>query len=248
MGLLWAGCLRPNPDFGEVASATVASDASSSGGVTGSATGGSATAECPTHPNLVVCYPFPPGVTDVLADGSGSEVHGAMKKVTLVDGLMDHGKAARVEVDGEITAGDHPVFRPQFFTLSVLVYPEGDGYIFDYENHIGLQLVGSKVSCQVINDDDEYPIASVGIGLSQWSHVGCSFDGHEVRVWVEDMAGPEESSISLGGILKSSAGSGVAVGMNSPELDQRLSGLIDDVLFFNAALTREELCAFHPFC
>jgi len=221
------------------------SDASSDGGVT---SGASPAAECPVHPHLAVCYPFPPGVTDALADGSGSEAHGSMKNVTLVDGLTDHGKAVRVDAASEITAGDHPAFRPQYFTLSVLVYPEGDGYIFDYENHIGLQLVGSKVSCQVISDGGQYPITSVAIELSQWSHVGCSFDGSEIRVWVEDMSGPEENAISLGGILNPSPGPGVAVGMNSPELDQRLSGLIDDVLLFDAALTREELCAFHPFC
>lgn len=242
----------------EGSTAATGGESSSGGGSSGGASsGGSSTGggpedqakiECPEHPNLTACYPFPAGADKLLVDGAGSGIHGTMTAVVLEDGPPGHSKAVRVLEASEITVGDHIAFRPAHFTVSALVYPLEGGYVVDHDNHFGLQIGGGSVSCQVVNDEGEFPTASAQIPVKQWSQVSCSFDGAKVRVSVRSDGAMDDGYVSLGGALNPDPGPGVMIGMNGPQFDMRLSGLIDQVLFFDAALSADELCAFHPFC
>lgn len=207
--------------------------------------------ECPQLDGLIACYPFPDGVTDVLVDGSGNMHDGALSGVSLVPSVMGQGKAGAFTQGSLATIDEHPDLSPESFTVALLIRPQVglmEAGLVDKENQFGLfHHAPGAVECIVVNDKASIKSVQISVIPGAWSMVACTFDGQKVALSVYN--GPKVSaSAPMGGKLAPN-GSGMHVGSNAPQGDQKFAGEIDRVLYFARALSDAELCTLAgPLC
>ena len=199
---------------------------------------------CPQIEGLRACYPFPAGVLDELRDGSGNKHHGPMTGVSLVPGLAGFGQTGVFGVTSLATVPEGEGLSPAKFTAVMFIRPVvavGKTTLLDKDNQFGLfrDALG-KVTCIVVNDKGATAAATVTAPDLVWSMLVCSYDGSQVTV--KRYGGAVESkSAGLSGVL-APAGTGMHVGSDSPNGDNRYLGELDQVLLFDRVLKPDELC------
>lgn len=202
--------------------------------------------ECPQMDGLIACYPFPDGVTDVLVDGSVNVHDGAMSGVSLVSSVMGQGKAGAFAPGSLVSIDEQPGLSPEFFTIALLIRPQVglmEAGLVDKENQFGLfHHAPGAIECIVVNDKASIRSVQAAVKPGAWSMVACTFDGKDVTMYTYE-GGPVASvKVAMGGKLAVN-GSGMHVGSNAPQGDQKFVGEIDRVMYFDRGLTAAELCA-----
>lgn len=198
---------------------------------------------CPVMDGLVACYLFPEGETSQLVDGSGNGHHGAMSAVELVDGAPQQGKAGQFSARSQAQIPNDEAFNPALFTIAMLAAPSpaaGEVTLVDKDNQFVVSRNGSSITCLVVTEMGNVGGASVSAANDTWSHIACAFDGKKVTLWRHGAGEAMQSNSLLGSLGKNNGG--IQVGKNSPELDKAYLGKLDRVLFFERALSGDEVC------
>ncbi|MHC4573412.1 MAG: LamG domain-containing protein [Planctomycetota bacterium] len=89
-----------------------------------------------------------------------------------------------------------------------------------------------------INDEDYTAGSENRLGHNEWIHTAGTYDNNEMRVYVN---GQLDDSKSTGAIILSQDPNGLAIGNRSDDDDQVFVGIIDDVQFYNRALSQAEV-------
>lgn len=79
--------------------------------------------------------------------------------------------------------------------------------------------------------------ATVGISLNTWAHVACVYDGSKIRIYIN---GALNNSATATGTIDSGS-NWVEVGWDVNDNGDRYPGVIDDVRFYNRALSAAEI-------
>ncbi len=201
--------------------------------------------ECPQLGGLIACYPFPDGVTDVLVDGSGNMHGGAMSGVSLVASVMGQGKAGTFTQGSLASVDEEPGLSPESFTMAMLIRPQVglmEAGLVDKEGQFGLfHHAPGEIECIVVNDKATVRSVQLTVTPGAWAMVACMFDGKDVALHVYSGGPAVSAKVAMGGKLAAN-GTGMHVGSNAPQGDQKFAGEIDRVLYFDRALADAELC------
>jgi hypothetical protein len=206
--------------------------------------------DCFQGADLIACYDFPAdGALGVLVDGSMYGHHGVMSSVALVDSTPGFGKAAQqtgvsymrrddlapnddlfdiggsiallaiVRLDALPAAGERFGVVDKNGQYSVFIADDGD------------------VRCQF---GDFIDPSGVKLPVGVWTHVGCSFDGAAVRVYLNGAlkaSSPAETALNVGNQEP------LVIGGDSPGPEDPLLGALDNVEIWRTSLDDLAICA-----
>jgi hypothetical protein len=253
-GLGVVGCLGPNPAFDEPresgsgsgvgsAGATTASGGSAESDAASEVSGGPLDASCDAgDPELVLCFDFETLSDDVLVDGSMYGHHATATDVMLVGSPWGRAiattEASRIEV---------PCFEEceamNALTLESRVRLEGP------------PPMGQRIG--VVDNDLEYAITYSGMNglrcstgggseltgpelpLGEWVHVACTYDGADIRAYVD---GVEVASVAQSGSVGTGDPSPIAVANTAPNWNEPFVGALDRLRVYRRARSAAEIC------
>ena len=205
-----------------------------------------------TADRLVAHYPL---------DGSAEDATGALDGIAMGDlsaGQDQSGNAAGAySFDG---AGDYIALpdsggvaslQPDL-TFSAWVYPEayGDGWmtVFAHDRHWHLRLESGRVNAWTYGTEMDAPdITSTDVAVAAaWSHVAFTYDTNHLRIYVNGKlsAETEYQSTSIG---SGRSGTGPMLGKGLDDSWDDFNGLMDDVRFYDRALSAEEIAQLQGF-
>jgi len=243
----------PASATGSTSATTTTGEPTSAGETTstGEPTGGLKGPDCAGHGDaLVACYHFPIAAPEgVLVDGSSYAHQGVLTDASLVasplgvgvenmaESVIHYGDDGK-DVDEPLDfPGNHlsmlvavrlNAFAPKDMRAAVL--DKGGQYsIFIWDT--------GDIRCQV---GDFVEKTGVLVSLGEWTHIGCVFDGRSIRVFLN---GEEVENFSQVTSLSSDANNDLVLAADSPDLDARFAGAIDNVELWNVALGEDVVCA-----
>jgi hypothetical protein len=168
---------------------------------------------------------------------------------TITPGLVDDALTIDLEMNGDdverVTISDAP--RPETFTIEGWIRREDgdDDYqaIYGLECEIGLYVRDDRLTfyrrqsfCDPDNDD--IVRGATALELDRWYHVAVTYDGGEVRVFIDGAAdGSEETGLDIQ--LSSTARMGGVGALDG----QHLFGQIDELTLYDRALDGPEIAA-----
>jgi hypothetical protein len=228
---------------------TSTSDSTATAGTSaGPDTEGADTPSCVGHgPDLVACYHFPKDSPGTLIDGSLYGHHGLLKEADLVASPFDvgaeHGEASDIRYLDGVDAAEPLDFADGRATLLTAVRlnayaPQGlRSAVLDKGGQYSLFIFDTgDIRCQFGNFADN---TGVKVPLDEWTHIACVFDATEIRVYVN---GEEAAVFSHETALNQGPDNDLVIAADSPDLDARLHGAIDNVELWAAALSPEMIC------
>lgn len=232
-----------SPDPVTTSSSSVGSGSSGSGSSGSGGSGGGAplpAAFCDADdPSLVACYRFDRTTAD------GSQYHhdpSVAENVSYGAGVV--GEALRLQPDSHVRIPSAQGWDITTATLELWVQPAalpagtlGETSprvgLLDRDGHFGLFIYpGGQLGCTL---GERLLAGSVAAGA--WTHVACTSDGAEVRLYVD---GTLAGSLATQPLAPTS--SEIALGSNAPDGD-RFEGLIDDLRIWSAPRTPAQICA-----
>ena len=259
LGFGLVGCLGPNPAFDEPRG-TGSGSASGSGsgpGTTGAATtavdptgvsAGSGTTGAPIDascdagdPDLVLCFDFEQLSDGVLLDGSMYGHHATASDVALVASPWGRAiattEATRIEapcfeeceavdaltIEARVRMEDEP---PPGMRVGVV--DNNLEYAITYNRQNGLR-------CSTGGGELTGPT----FGLGEWVHVACTYDGSDIRAYLD---GVEVASVGENNAVGSGDPSPVAVANTAPSWNEPFIGALDRVRVWRRVRSAEEIC------
>lgn len=222
------------------------------------ATTGGMAVGCPDDPALVGCYLFPPGETATLVDGSPNGPNGTMSEVSLAPSFdaAQYGDVLRLNgTTSDATIPHDSVFTEPRGTVALFARAPllmARKTLVDKGEQYGLFVEDGLLSCIVVYKDSNEQMQTVKVEMpaptDQWIHVGCVYNGAEIRLVVH--AGDPGTALAteaVGSLWPS--GMEIGVGHNEPDGGEDLEGFLDNILFYTRDLTDAELCALAgPLC
>lgn len=120
----------------------------------------------------------------------------------------------------------------------------GDGKVGLFETHLQYAMsfeADRDIECSI--NVDERLDSAVQLSINAWHHVACTYDGAELRVYVDGrLRGCRETSATI-----SNQGTfGAAIGANmdiGPTYKNPFVGQLDNVHLYSSTLTAAEICA-----
>lgn len=245
-----ASATGPTTSTGETGSTTTATTAlTTSGpatesgeteGVDGPVCGGQG-------PQLVACYHFPAGSPESLVDSSIYAHHGILGDVELVTSPFgvgaDHGATSDIRLPDLVDEAEPLDFVDD--QLSILMAVRLSAYapkdarsaVLDKGGQYSVFIWDTgDIRCQF---GDFSLVTGVKVPLDEWTHIGCVFDGESVRVYLN---GEEAAFFEHKTSLNQGPDNDLVIAADSPDLDARLEGAIDNVELWSVALSPELLC------
>jgi hypothetical protein len=212
----------------------------------GSGSGSNPTRTCPTDPTLKLCVDFDGSLTPTVADGAGHTI----SSVNVVGMNRSGDPAAHVDATSQLTiasaaAGDLDLAQ---LTLELWISPdrqppsEQKYSIFDNSGRYSIEMKSSGgLSCSAGGQSVD---STTSVSTGAWTHVACTFDSQNLRIYVSGNL----DGCHSGGSGSGSTGqlSGVAIGAelsSSLALDNQFIGGIDNVWLYDHALSSSEVCA-----
>jgi hypothetical protein len=135
--------------------------------------------------------------------------------------------------------------KPSEFSVSAWAYKEGgDSYIFDDRTTTPVEGFHLSYDSFNVGDGISYVQASSTVSNNQWNYVAGVFDGNSVKFYVN---GEEKDSTSFSGTYAKSSRRAVVgyhayYSITDPLTENYgFEGKIDEVKFYNSALTAEEI-------
>ncbi len=190
----------------------------------------------PADSSLVACYPFE-------NDASDRSLHH-------LDGLASGGIAysagtsgsAIVLSAGQVDVPDAPVMNVTQVTMEAWVRPAAlpvgskRAAIVDSDLRFGMFVrPGGDLSCAT----SVAVTAAAGISVGAWTHVACTYDGAELRMFVN---GVQVTAAAGGGPIGIGT-KGMTIGANNPgTAADPFTGSLDDVRIYSVARTPLEVC------
>lgn len=160
--------------------------------------------------------------------------------------------AALLTPVSSLLVAESPALDVPRFTIEMWIRPDqvvkhkdGDAGLFDNPGHYGMRLrEDRKVRCGV-GDLRLTRLSSLSaVQARTWSHVACTYDGTELRVYLNgQLAGCEELQSTVpGGAFGSAIGAEIAPGPSPDDVKDRFLGGVDDVRIYDRALAADRIC------
>lgn len=207
--------------------------------------------DCRCGSLMVSCYPLQevpvaddegPGDVDARVEvGTGSTVIGKVGAA--------YNMASSYYVEGPSSSA-HDLER---FSVSVWVRPTGAPvggsirYIVDVQSQYGVvQAKQDEARCFLMRDGGSYAIVGARdmLPLSTWTHIGCSYGGATLRLYVN---GELRGSQDIADTVRTSNAGPIRIGSNSPSVGdtdlQSFSGGIDQLKIYNTVIGDKRMCA-----
>lgn len=262
-GLGVVGCLGPNPAFDEprengsgsagstdatsststtTTLETTSSEASTDASTVGDSTGAPVDVSCDVgDPDLLLCFDFETLAEGELVDGSMYGHHASASDVTLVGSPWGRAiattDATRIEVacfedceaNGSLTLEARvrlEAMPPPGQRVGVL---DNDlEYAMTYSRNDGLR-------CSTGGGELEGP----ELPLGEWVHVACTYDGADIRAYID---GVEVARVSENNAVGSGDPSPIAVANTAPNWNEPFIGALDRVRVWRRARSATEIC------
>jgi hypothetical protein len=140
------------------------------------------------------------------------------------------------------------------FTIEMWIRPDqivkykgwdGDVGLFDNPGHYAMRLREDfRIRCGLANVREIRATSEGAVQPRTWSHVACTYDGDEMRVYVNgQLSGCEAlAPTGPGGALGSAIGAEIKPGTSPLDVKDRLLGGVDDVRIYDRALPAERIC------
>lgn len=200
---------------------------------------GARSAFCSTD-GVVVCFEFEGTANDGGPHGLAATAFG----VGFAPGKT--GMAMQVGLGSTVTLAGNALFNVDALTIEAWVHPTAlparnqQLDVIDVDNQYALFINDDgTVTCDLHGGPDKLTTAAGQvIGVNQWTHVACTYDG-TMGPHIYLNGGAAVSSSANGTIDKGSHSMGVA--QNYPSGSQ-LVGMIDQLRLFNVARTESEIC------
>ncbi|MCA9660387.1 MAG: LamG domain-containing protein [Myxococcales bacterium] len=206
--------------------------------------------DCFQGADLIACYDFPAdGADGVLVDGSMYGHHGAMSSVDLVASAPGFDKAAQQTGDSYMRRDDLAPNDDLFDvagSIALLAIVRLDalpaaGQRFGVVDKNGQYSVfiadDGDVRCQFGSFIDP---SGVKVPVGAWTHIGCAFDGAEVRVYLN---GALKSSFAVDTALNVGNPEPLVIGGDSPGPKDQLLGALDNLEIWRTSLDDLAICA-----
>jgi hypothetical protein len=183
-------------------------------------------------PRLVACYEFEGNTNDT----SGHSLDASMVNVTFVAGQV--GMAMQFGATSAADVSENPAFDVPQITIEAWINPSalpaGRAGIVDNDGQYGFFLQSNgDLQCTA-------ETAAAGIVAGRWTHVACTVDGTNAKIYVDGSL----KGMATQGSLGSGGTTGISIAAdNPPGSGSRLIGLIDQLRVENAARTAAEICA-----
>lgn len=196
---------------------------------------------------------------NIAVDSKGVS-NGTATSAEIVDGKFN--KARQIGIsNSNVIAADKPAYASDYFTVAGWVKPQSFGVgnfvsIFsrrDANNTAGLTLEYSgyedagngQLQCVVflVDSPGSTRVANTQnakLTLNQWNHVACSYDGATVKVYIN---GTLAGSTVQSGKLKNGSGLEIKMGQNPFHPTNALNGTLDQMMYWNRALSDSEVSA-----
>jgi gliding motility-associated-like protein len=202
--------------------------------------------------NLVAYYPFCGNANDV----SGNANHGTVYGSTLTNDRFGNSNSA-YSFNGNNNYIQLPNFQSRNITVSMwakinsvttqqqLLRNRWGGYGISMTPSSGIP----KLSVFTHLKDYAWTtsgVASVGTNSistvdNQWHHIVFTYDSLRLKMYLDNQYIGADSAFGLGQILYQNSGLGLAIGRDGDASLYYFNGLIDDVMFYNRALTGSEV-------
>jgi hypothetical protein len=193
---------------------------------------------------MILCVDFEdaPGFDDFFGTNTTATYVASMDRVA-------NEKAAEFAQLSLYTIDDAPKFNVSQLTIEMWARPTSDpGGMNEqglFDNHLGYKLSyegGRQIECQIGSDGFNHSLDSkVSISLD-WHHVACTYNGNELRVYVD---GKLEGCRSFTTPIPNYGAYGAAIGANisgGPTYVNRFVGQIDNVRVYNRKLEAADIC------
>ena len=188
-----------------------------------------------------------------LRDWSGNGGHATLSGTTSVTGKV--GNARSFASSNYVQAGDAPVLSPGMITVAAWVSISSSAGTYnpvvvkgqsgvDFQYYMDVRKVGTawKLNAQVKNvaGTTASATSSTSITAATWTHVGFTFDGSTVRLYINGVA--DTTTASLSGSLRTT-GQPLRIGHYYGSTSYFL-GSIDEVQLWDRALALEEIAQY----
>jgi hypothetical protein len=120
--------------------------------------------------------------------------------------------------------------------------PDEDEQFGLFDNHQQYAMsfeADGEIECNLAGESLD---SRVALAINAWHHVACTFDGSELRVYVDGKLQGCESltpTVSIGGTLGSAIGANMDIG---PTYKDRFVGQLDNVHVYNRTLGAADIC------
>jgi hypothetical protein len=188
------------------------------------------------EPGLVLCFTFDNAVENQVA-ATPKLVPAQVIGFSLVDGKKN--KAARLDTGSAVTFDYSPLLEMQTASVEAWVNRDlatfADDTVFDDDERFAMSIEADGT----LRCNTSTAAARGGkVGIEQWSHVACVFDGATIKAYVD---GAEVASAP--GTIGISKTAGAAIGDNSPNGGEGFAGEIDSFRVWNTARSATQISA-----
>jgi len=200
--------------------------------------GPAAAQDCVEPPaGLVSWWPGDGDALDIVSGNDGRLVSGA----TFAPGFVNSGNGEAFNLNGYVEIADSPSLRPNTFTIDAWIFPTSYnfGFIMGKGDHeFFLQMASSLKTLRGGINVGGYKVhtGTTTVPLNAWSHVAVTYDGFDIRLYLDGNLEPGSFSITAP-VLPFTAAS-IYIGKHPYNLFQ---GLIDEAEFFDRALSASEI-------
>jgi Concanavalin A-like lectin/glucanases superfamily len=185
-------------------------------------------------PHLVACYEFE-GNTN---DSSGHNLNATMTNVTFVAGQV--GMAMQFGATSAADVAENAAFDPPQITIEAWIHPNqlpaggSRAGILDNDGQYGFFLQSNgDLQCTALT-------AGANVAAGRWTHVACTVDGANARIYVDGSL----KGMATQGPLGNGGTTGISIAAdNPPGSGSRLIGLIDQMRIESVARSAAEICA-----
>jgi hypothetical protein len=211
----------------------------------------------PGAENLVGAWNFDEGSGTVATDSSGNGLNG-----TIVDAAWDTGKqgsallfngvSSYVNIDGfkginaDRTDPNYPIQQP--FTIAKWIKTTAEaGSMLTWGTHAGRQRLGWRINNGALRIEHQAGalVGNTAVNDDEWHHValvvseGANLRTPATLLYLDGR--PDSTSGGSGNPLELNADVDAGIGMRATKSDRFFTGLIDEVVIYDRALTLEEL-------
>lgn len=201
----------------------------------------------PADPSVRLCLDFEDDFTTVVHDGSGLQ-HDAT--ATLVSAMPRTAElAARVNTGSRLQVAESPDLIAPNITFGMWIHPDAPvpedavrgllAYGARYQLAFG---DGNEISCRIGDTDVDTRVEIPNIIVGTWTHVACTFDGNELRAYVDGSVVGCRRMARAGGATKGGLAIGARLDGNGQLVDPFVGG-IDDVHIYARSLSASEICS-----
>ncbi len=211
----------------------------------------------PGAENLVGAWNFDEGSGTVANDSSGNGLNGTIVDATWDTGkqgsaLLFNGVSSYVNIDGfkginaDRTDPNYPIQQP--FTIAKWIKTTAEaGSMLTWGTHAGRQRLGWRINNGALRIEHQAGalVGNTAVNDDEWHHValvvseGANLRTPATLLYLDGR--PDSTSAGSGNPLELNADVDAGIGMRATRSDRFFTGLIDEVVIYDRALTLEEL-------